>query len=120
MSGDLVYNEDAMRSIAAEYRNAASSMDDAMSQCKSAMSVVQSDYDGQGTPLATDLFNKLHEHMDLLKSCYEVLANFTESSLEEFLQLDSELGGKINPTPLPAPSPSPGPSPVPTTSPTPR
>lgn len=87
---EIIYNEEHMNSIANKYAECVTAIQQIMQNHDLAKTISLDNYEGQAVDVLEDIFDKVKEHLELLKLCYETMQTYVLDSLEQMKQTDSD------------------------------
>jgi len=88
----VITSREYLTEIAAEYKHAMDLTDTALKQSLALSKTLQANYDGQAEMLARNAFEKLDEHLELVKSGLTALKSYVEMCRDDMDETDYELG----------------------------
>ena len=89
------YNAELMNAITANYNECAMRIDTAISKLVEAKNGLQSNYEGQGSYVANDVFVKTEQHLSLLKDCLVQAGKYVAYTKETATSTDIHVGENI-------------------------
>lgn len=87
----VIYEEEHMNLIATKYNKCTDTINQIISYHENVKENVAANYEGQAMEVACELFDKLIQHISLLKISCETMEEYVRCSLEEMKQLDENL-----------------------------
>lgn len=84
-------NQNNMDQISIEFNRCANYVGEIISETKSLKNILAVNYKGRASAGLNDYFTVLDEHLDVLKLCYDQLADYTTMVKEVFLSVDNAL-----------------------------
>lgn len=91
----LVYNTEYMDKTSATYKECAEYTNSVIVELAIVKTVLLDNYQGQATDMVFDLYDKIKEHLDLLKECFAQMERYITYSKETMLELDYSLALKM-------------------------
>lgn len=87
----VVYDEECLKQIADKYNACADVLVQALIYHQDAKVIVENNYAGQAIDVIMETFDKLKQHMELLKMCCETTATYVSESLAEMQLLEESM-----------------------------
>lgn len=94
----LVYNKEHILEIAERYKKASDLIDSMiqdLSYIPGAKDSFATNYTGQASDIGSELFDKIREHLEFLKSCCDSTSEYVKDSLDTMRTLDKNLLSKV-------------------------
>jgi uncharacterized protein YukE len=91
MSKKLTYNAEFMDEVSNNYISCAAKTQEAIDELNHAKSQFLANYEGQGNEMAQDVFAKVVEHLDFLRSCLTQAGQYVTYTKETMQELDNSI-----------------------------
>jgi uncharacterized protein YukE len=91
MAKKQVYNPEHLAAIASGYKECAEIAGNIITYSAAAKSTLETNYEGQGKSMAIDTFEKIKEHMNLIKLSIEVAGNYVSTTMADLQKMDAEI-----------------------------
>lgn len=91
MSKNLTYNAGFMDEVSNNYKSCAAKAQEAIDELNHAKNQLLSNYEGQGSDMAKEVFAKMAEHLDFLRSCLNQAGQYVTYTKETIQELDKTI-----------------------------
>jgi uncharacterized protein YukE len=91
MSKKLTYNAEFMDEVSKNYKSCADIAQDTIDELNHAKYQLLSNYVGQGSDIAQDVFAKVVEHLDFLHTCLNQAGQYVTYTKETMQELDNAI-----------------------------
>lgn len=93
----LFYDDELMDSIAQQYSDGATLIEEIITEVDSICSILETAYDGQaGEYILPDMFSKLKEHLEFLNICYTATSTYVTDCKETMHMIDEAIVEKMS------------------------
>ena len=91
MSKTLTYDAEFMDDISKNYQSCANKAQEAIDELNHAKTKLLINYEGQGSDLAQEVFDKVTEHLEFLRSCLSQAGQYVTYTKETMQETDNKI-----------------------------